>query len=179
MTPRLLLALFALAACGCGPTLVPLGPPDKLFSINYHTARAKFLESAEAAQARVTSYEHPKKALNGKPLFVDVAVIGSDKASSVLLVTSGVHGVETYAGSAVQTGLLRSGLLQKLRGNQTVVLVHALNPYGFDRFRSANHDNVDLDRNFVSHKEDDYPANDDYDQVAEACLLYTSDAADE
>jgi hypothetical protein len=47
-----------------------------------------------------------------------------------------------------------------------VVLLHALNPYGFAWNRRVNEDNADINRNFVDHAAP--PANPAYDALAEA-----------
>ena len=38
----------------------------------------------------------------------------------------------------------------------TIVLIHALNPYGFKTNRRVNEDNIDLNRNFLSEEEFNY-----------------------
>ena len=92
---------------------------------------------------------------------IDVAVL-EGAADVVLLHISGTHGVEGHAGSAIQRRLLRrvssAGSLQNYMASiaegckdgdlvPTVVLVHALNPYGFVMGRRVDQDNVDLNRN--------------------------------
>ena len=72
----------------------------------------------------------------------------------VLLHLSGVHGVEGYAGSAIQSAALN--LLQAPnapRLTPTIVFVHAVNPYGMAANRRVNEDNVDLNRNFLTNDE--------------------------
>src|SRR6185503_13268811 len=60
------------------------------------------------------------------------------------------HGVEGYAGAAVQTGLL--GQLPGLLPDETaLVLVHLINPWGAAWSRREDHENIDLFRNFHYH----------------------------
>jgi hypothetical protein len=66
----------------------------------------------------------------------------------VLLHSSGLHGVEGYAGSAVQLALLERPPV--LPTDCALVLVHALNPYGMAWRRRVNENNVDLNRNFLA-----------------------------
>ena len=68
--------------------------------------------------------------------------------------SAGVHGVEGYAGSAVQLKLLEK-FASSTRGDDhpTVVLVHAVNPYGMAHFRRFNENNVDLNRNALTPSE--------------------------
>ena len=65
--------------------------------------------------------------------------------------------MEGYFGSGVQTGLLREGLAAPK--STKIVMLHALNPYGFAWDRRVNEDNADINRNFVDHKKP--PANRD------------------
>ena len=82
---------------------------------------------------------------------MDVATVGSLVPERAVVVTSGIHGVEGFAGSAVQTEWLRRLGQGKAAVPDRVRLVfaHALNPYGFAWIRRANECNVDLNRNFL------------------------------
>jgi hypothetical protein len=75
---------------------------------------------------------------------VDVAVGGSARPETTVVVSSGVHGPEGVVGSAVQQALLNA---TRPHAGGRVVLVHALNPFGWTRLRRGNEDNVDLNRN--------------------------------
>jgi len=137
-----------------------------LFPADYVEARRSFLAAAQARGARVSSWRHPfAKGPAREDLFIDVATFGPDTATRGLLVISGTHGVEGYAGSAVQTGWLREA--QPEPQDMRVVLVHALNPYGFAWNRRVTEDNVDLNRNFIDRTKP-VPANADYDLLADA-----------
>ncbi len=117
----------------------------KYFSATYAEARGKFRAAAEAVAASLFSY--PVAADHCEDLTIDVAVLGPSTAPAVVT-SSGVHGVEGFFGSAVQTGLLTqmraTGLVSDLRH----VLIHGVNPYGFSQLRRFNEGNVDLNRNF-------------------------------
>nr|ADQ39291.1 hypothetical protein nle12_2 [uncultured bacterium] len=88
-----------------------------------------------------------------------------DKAEKVLVLGSGTHGVEGFAGSAIQLGLLREGIATRLEPGVGLLIYHALNPYGFSYLRRFNEDNIDLNRNFVEHS-DPYPVNEGYEALA-------------
>jgi len=85
----------------------------------------------------------------------------------MLVLISGTHGIEGFAGSACQAGILHAGI--ELPPDTGLLLVHAINPYGFAWGRRVNEDNVDLNRNFVSHG-GSYPANPIYDELAMPCV---------
>ncbi len=84
---------------------------------------------------------------------MDIAVIGHAGCEKVLIVSSGTHGVEGYAGSALQVGLLLEGLVEAFPDNTSCYLVHAVNAFGFSHHRRVNEDNVDLNRNFIDFSE--------------------------
>lgn len=81
-------------------------------------------------------------------MFCDVASLGRADAEKVIVISSGVHGVEGFCGSAVQHALLKSNSLQAVEG-VLIVLVHALNPFGFSHLQRVNEGNVDINRNFI------------------------------
>ncbi len=69
---------------------------------------------------------------------------------AVLVVSSGLHGVEGFLGAAVQQAMLADdALVDAWPRGVSIVLVHALNPYGFAWVRRVNESNVDLNRNFL------------------------------
>lgn len=134
-------------------------------SQSYADARTAFLDAAAAAGARIQSFPHPLKGLQGEDLFVDVAEVGPADADDVILVVSGTHGVEGYCGSALQTHHL--SLLDAAQAQApTLVFVHALNPFGFSWVRRVNEDNVDLNRNFVDWSQP-LPQNPEYADFAD------------
>ena len=67
------------------------------------------------------------------------------------MLISGTHGVEGFAGSALQVGLLDEGIQNELSPESAVLMIHAINPYGMAHLRRFNEDNVDLNRNFRDH----------------------------
>ncbi|MCU1371953.1 MAG: hypothetical protein JWO77_3147 [Ilumatobacteraceae bacterium] len=131
---------------------------------SYREAREDFLLAATTAAARLRSVEHPLKGLEGEDLFVDVAEVGPEDATEVVLVVSGTHGVEGYLGSALQRAHLES-LAGVAADGPAIVFIHALNPYGFSWVRRVNEDNVDLNRNFIDWAEP-APANREYGELA-------------
>ncbi len=137
--------------------------PEEHFPSDYRAARHAFIEASDGLD--VTTRVHPDATgPDGKPLFMDVAEIGARKAKTALLLMSGTHGAEGYFGSGVETGLLREGALVPPKGSKIVVL-HAVNPYGFAWDRRVNEDNADINRNFVDHANP--PRNEAYTSLAE------------
>jgi hypothetical protein len=131
----------------------------------YTTSRTAILGSAEASGAAIASHPHPLAGPDGEALAMDTARFGAPvgEADTVVIVTSGLHGVEGHAGSGLQHLLLEGGRLARLPTGVAVVLVHAVNPYGFAWSRRVDHDNIDVNRNFVDYH--DLPPNPRYSDV--------------
>ena len=141
--------------------------PEHHFPADYRQGRHDFIAACEQASVDVVARVHPDvKGRDGKPLFLDTAVIGPRDAKKALLLISAAHGVEGYFGSGVQTGLMREGLAGRLPKGAKIVLLHALNPYGFSWDRRVNEDNADINRNSVDFAQP--PRNDPYDLLASA-----------
>ncbi|MDP6390299.1 MAG: M14 family metallopeptidase [Alphaproteobacteria bacterium] len=141
--------------------------PTDFFSADYQEARRKFLDACRSADVRVDSFKNPHSGPDGGELYTDVAVSVPQNSNSILLLESGIHGVEGFAGSGIQTGLLREGIPTRITNGTGIVMIHAINPYGFAHLRRVNEDNVDLNRNFVDHTKP-YPKNSDYEALADA-----------
>jgi hypothetical protein len=122
----------------------------RCFAPSYALARERFREQTVARGMQLDSHAISGTGPDGEDLAIDVARAGAEPAQSVLVVSSGLHGVEGYFGAAVQLALLGDeDLLSRLPRGVALVLVHALNPYGFAWVRRANEENVDLNRNFL------------------------------
>ncbi len=133
----------------------------------YAPTRQAFRDAVTRAGGSCAAVVHPRRGPDGEELATDVARFGAPigRAERVVVVSSGLHGAEGHAGSGVQRQLLASGRLGSLPSGQAVVLVHAVNPYGMAWSRRVDHENVDVNRNFVDT--DSPPANPDYAQVDE------------
>jgi Protein of unknown function (DUF2817) len=120
------------------------------YSADYFSARERLLNTCE--RLRLEHHALPIQAPSPRPepLTIDVAILGAPKPKRAIVLSSGVHGVEGLFGSAVQLAFLERMATQwepPLGG--AVVLIHAVNPYGFAWLRRFNEDNVDLNRNFL------------------------------
>lgn len=121
------------------------------FAATYAEARDKFVAAAQAHGLALQRLDHPTvKGARGETLSIDVAAFGPADARALLLLTSGTHGAEGFCGSGCQVGLLHDAafLTAAAAAGVRIVLLHALNPYGFSHLRRTNEDNVDLNRNF-------------------------------
>ena len=125
-------------------------PVAEYFSADYASARERFRSAARGAAAKPVSYLLPgHQGPGGEMLTLDIARLGAGEAQSALLVIAGTHGVEGLAGSGCLVGLLDDRLHEALPKSCCLVLLHAINPYGFAWLRRVNEGGVDLNRNFV------------------------------
>jgi hypothetical protein len=137
---------------------------EMLFPADYADARARFRKLASEKGFSLESFAHPsRRAPDGGELVCDVARKGAAAAKRILILSSGTHGVEGFCGSRCQAELLVSGMLDGWAEDCAVVLVHAINPYGFAWLRRTNEDNIDLNRNFIDHRS--HPDNPAYDEI--------------
>ncbi|MFC1896236.1 M14 family metallopeptidase [Thermodesulfobacteriota bacterium] len=139
---------------------------SRYFSFSYEAARETFLEAARVADCSIDSIRNPHAGPNGEPLFMDAVLVGTEDAKRTLVVSSGTHGVEGFVGSGIQTRLLREGIGSQLPGGTSLLMIHAINPYGMAHLRRFTEDNVDLNRNFRDHTEP-HPRNPSYEKLAD------------
>lgn len=117
------------------------------FSPDYFTARQRFRDAVSRAGSHLETIPLAARGPKGEDLGIDIAWFGATNPRRVLLHSSGLHGVEGFAGSAIQLRWLSD--LPPLPQDAALVVVHVLNPYGMAWLRRFNENNVDLNRNFV------------------------------
>lgn len=125
-------------------------PAARHFSESYVEARTRFIDAATRTGAPFETFENPAgKGPTGEVLTTDVALFGPADATKLLIIVSGTHGVEGFAGSGAQVAMIESLRFSALPARTAVLVIHAINPYGFAWVRRTNEDNVDLNRNSV------------------------------
>ena len=122
---------------------------DSPFSPDYVAARQRFRDAAD--RLGWVRHAHPidTRGPAGEELTIDVTMSSAGGPEPVLVVSSGVHGVEGFFGSAVQLAALREWERTGPPAGVRVVFLHAVSPYGFAHRRRFNEDNVDPNRNFL------------------------------
>ena len=123
-------------------------PSERFFSTDYFTARNRFRELVGTVSGRLETISIDAKGSKGEDLSIDIAWFGVATPRRVLLHSSGLHGVEGFAGSAIQLQLMNT--LPTLSKDSALIIVHVLNPYGMAWLRRFNENNVDLNRNFLA-----------------------------
>jgi len=124
------------------------------FSPEFTTAQRRFRAAVAAHQGRLDVLRLASKGPQGEELTIDIGWFGAANPQRMLIHSSGLHGVEGFAGSAIQLRCLEDRW-PALRTDSAIIMVHVLNPYGMAWLRRVNENNVDLNRNFRAPKDSD------------------------
>lgn len=127
-------------------------------------ATRRFILACESQGVTATTLIHPLPDSEGNPISLDVGFFGEPNASRLLVIVSGMHGVESLPGAAIQVGWIESGGAQLLPPDTAVLMVHQANPWGCAYRRRFNEDNIDLNRNFLDFSLP-LPVNDNYPSI--------------
>ena len=141
------------------------------FPSDYQDARARFRAYVEALGARCEACPISGVGAEGEPLSIEIAALGPSDATRLIWISSGTHGVEGFLGAALQHHLLQAMAKAPLPPDTQLLLVHAVNPYGFSWCRRVDRDQIDNNRNFLLEGEDYAGAPEGYDQVDRAINL--------
>ncbi|MGZ8157868.1 MAG: DUF2817 domain-containing protein [Methylobacter sp.] len=158
---------------------LPLAAIDTaVFPGSYAAGRQRWLALLNKlpCHTRCLSYPCAGAGPEGEQLVTDTVWIGPEDASRVLVLLGGTHGIEGFAGSAIQIdhlGLIAEGHAV-IPADTAVLMVHALTPWGYAWQRRCDADGVDLNRNIVDFSRP-LPENKDYDLLKDA--FYLADAA--
>ena len=140
-----------------------------VFYNEYDDVRAHLLETvenlkAEGYDAQLSSYAIDE----AEGLYIDnVYIPATEKETNLIVITTGVHGIEGYIGSVMLDVFWEEIYSTEVDKENTGVLVVAnVNPYGMKYHRRYNENNVDLNRNFILDWESfDTAVNTDYPKV--------------
>ena len=163
---RLLLILGLLCACTPAPPPEDMskGPdPTAWFPANYDASRQRFRDDcAKLVTSRHDFCRDWKVPSNtDQDLTIDYGLFsrGGDR---LLVLQSGIHGTEGASGAAAQS-LFMNNWLRPLRDKGVDILViHAMNPWGFKYGRRNDETNTNLNRNFSADGSDYRFDNDSY-----------------
>ena len=134
------------------------------FAPDYFTARTRFRSAVLARGGQIESILLDAKGPAGNTssdLTIDIGWFGSPAPKRAFIHSSGLHGVEGFAGSAIQLQWLEEGVPEPPPGC-AIALVHVMNPFGMAWLRRVNENNVDLNRNFLGADSEFSGAPDNY-----------------
>jgi predicted deacylase len=153
--------------------LPPIPLNTKVFPEGYAEARKRWLAFLSGVPfISRQSFPCSGTGPEGEPLFTDSVWIGPEEADRVIVLIGGTHGIEGYAGSAIQIDhlqMLDAGHIA-LPNNTALLVIHALTPWGYAWRRRCDADGIDLNRNFIDFSQP-LPANDGYTELREALFL--------
>ncbi len=121
-----------------------------LFSASYAVGRQRWLAALGKAM-RYLAYPCPGTGTEGEALFTDTVWVGPEDAEKVEVLIAGTHGIEGFAGNAIEIDVLHliaDGHIV-IPANTAVLMLHALTPWGYAWLRRCDADGVDLNRNVV------------------------------
>ena len=121
------------------------------FLTSYEEVRTHLADRVQSLKESGITVEHEVYAIDeSDDLYVDgIYLPSSEKRTNLIVLTTGVHGIEGYIGSAM-LDVFFDHIYPTLNTKNTGVLVIAnVNPYGMKYMRRYNENNVDLNRNFI------------------------------
>lgn len=146
MKNRLLVIFLLFSTC----VFAQNGEKSEYYLTNYNSARENFINKSEEIikehpNAQMFSFKVPSKI--DDDLTINALYIPSQKTERLLILSSGIHGIEGFVGSAIQTMFMDKFLNDSLLETTGVLFLHSMNPYGFKYLRRVTENNVDLNRN--------------------------------
>jgi len=118
---------------------------------SYAECRQAFRTQAKAlskARDDVEIFTIPVRSQKDSGLTIDGCYVPAPGTKTKLIIlTSGVHGVEGFVGSAVQNMFMAEFLTTANYDDVGFLLLHGLNPWGMKHLRRVAESNVDLNRN--------------------------------
>ncbi len=153
-----LFALTLLVITACSPRVEVNPDRLKYFQDSYEECREAFRELSEKLREEYRDVEvshipvlrkTDRGFITDRGLTIDYCYIPAKmETERLFILTSGLHGIEGFAGSAVQQ-MFMAEMIPKLNLDETgILLIHGINPWGFKNRRRVTQNNVDLNRNF-------------------------------
>ena len=140
------------------------------FLTTYTEVREHLEERITKLRLSGVTVEYSEYAVNeSDELYIDnIYLPSTDKKTNLIVLTTGVHGMEGYIGS-VMLDVFFEDIYPTLDTSDTGILIVAnVNPYGMKYMRRYNENNVDLNRNFIEDWDSfDRSSNTDYPKVLE------------
>ena len=153
--PVLILLAVALPATLIGPAIllkaVTQPVPETGFAYSdafltdYVSVRTHLQQLLGAYNAEIYSHAIDE----ADDLYIDTYYLPATEQKNLVILTTGVHGMEGYIGSAMLDVFFGEVYPDLNREDTGIVVVANVNPYGMKHYRRYNENNVDLNRNFI------------------------------
>lgn len=134
---------------------------------SYIESRERFRAWLDPIRRTWTGAQLETRTLPGHPnLTTDwISAAPLEKRERLLVLSTGLHGIEGYVGAAVLDVFFEEFLSRLDPRTCGLLIIHAINPWGMHHRKRTNPNNVDLNRNFVTTEfaalrdfNPDYPA---------------------
>jgi hypothetical protein len=162
LTKFVLICLLAVVNAAKANEFVLYFPKD--YSDSVH--RFQQLAASKKSPAAVAGFLRTNHPID-HDLQTNYAYYPAKTPTNLLVIISGVHGPEAFAGSAIQQMIMNEIIPQVDLQKTGILLIHAVNPFGFKHVRRVNENNVDLNRNFPVQDNLYSLENTGYDNLAE------------
>jgi predicted deacylase len=153
--------------------------PDR-FPLTYDECRERFRWTCHLAGLAWQAHPITAPGPHGQQLTIDVTSYGAVVPRRALVILTGVHGDEGFSSSTLLCDAIErwvdGGFDAMLGDDVTVLMVHAVNPWGMAYWRRQNESNVDLNRNWGRDQRLDVPHNAGY-EVLHPTLVPGGDVA--
>ena len=132
----------------------------KMWKNCYSDARDVFLQYTKKQYSNAIKELGSYSVDRDEDTTIDYLFLGNPENKKLHILISGTHGVEGYAGSAIQFQTLDKIIKDEKQQSISYLIIHALNPYGYKNNRRCTKNNIDLNRNYLqtdNFHEIDYP----------------------
>jgi hypothetical protein len=163
---RVLLLLSLLASCAAPspPEDMSKGPdPAAWFPADYDASRVRFRADCAKFVTSVRDFCRDWKvpSATDPDLTIDYGFF-SGGGDRLLVLQSGIHGPEGESGAAAQFYFMNTYLPALRAKGVDVLIIHAMNPWGYKHLRRNDETNTNLNRNFSADGSDYQFDNDSY-----------------
>lgn len=142
---------------------------SEVFFDEYDDVRAHLFDTVDELKQDGHNVQLSSYAIDEKDgLYIDsVYIPATEKQTNLIVITTGVHGIEGYIGSVMLDVFWEEIYASEInQANTGVLAVANVNPYGMKYHRRYNENNVDLNRNFIlDWNTFDMTVNKDYPKV--------------
>jgi len=130
--------------------------PSIHFPTSYQESRTYFRKQLEIVKKIWTSAKLEECSISeDEDLTIDwITANPNRKKEKLILITTGLHGVEGFVGAAMLDLFLKEFIPQLDPELTGIKLVHVINPWGMANIRRVNQNNVDMNRNFMINQEE-------------------------
>jgi hypothetical protein len=134
----------------------------------YESSRERFRASADTISDRWAGPRFISHSLaDSSDLTIDIiSADATREKQKLIIITTGLHGIEGYVGSAVLQLFIQEYLPRLNPETTGLLLVHPINPYGMKHRTRVNQNSVDLNRNFEDDLNSLKPLNPHYESLA-------------